>query len=261
MISVVTITFNNFEDLQRTLASIQSLSGVESVVINGGTCERTAEFLKGHKSVRALSEPDRGISDAFNKGALLSQGIGVAFLNSGDTYIGGDYYSAVKRILEESPDIDFVHSTISFADQVVGTTVLKPLRGNLGMGIPMLHPTLVVRRSVFDRIGYFDLEKKFAMDFDFECRMLKQGMQGVYLAREPVVFMDGTGVSVKNAGKSIIETWHSMRKHGVIGGKTLLGFGCRLSFHYLTRALRALGLSSVLKKIRRAAYSFSQAGG
>ena len=65
MISVITVTYNNYEDLHRTLASLEKVEGIENVVVNGGDCEKTKEYLRDFNGI-TISEPDNGISDAFN---------------------------------------------------------------------------------------------------------------------------------------------------------------------------------------------------
>ena len=67
MISVITVTYNNYDDLHRTLHSLKNVDDIESVVVNGGNCNKTKKLLSNYDGI-AISEPDKGISDAFNKG-------------------------------------------------------------------------------------------------------------------------------------------------------------------------------------------------
>ena len=67
MISVITVTYNNYNDLLRTLHSLKNVDDIESVVVNGGDCNKTKKLLSNYDGI-AISEPDKGISDAFNKG-------------------------------------------------------------------------------------------------------------------------------------------------------------------------------------------------
>ena len=67
MISIITVTYNNFDDLYRTLNSLNKVKGIEKVVVNGGDCHKTKKYLSAFDGI-AISEPDKGISDAFNKG-------------------------------------------------------------------------------------------------------------------------------------------------------------------------------------------------
>ena len=90
MISVITVTYNNFDDLHRTLHSLEQVDGIESIVVNGGDCEKTKEYLSNFNGIE-ISEPDKGISDAFNKGVTLATGDNIMFLNSGDVLLSPEY--------------------------------------------------------------------------------------------------------------------------------------------------------------------------
>lgn len=254
MISVVTITFNNFNELYETTESLKKISDIEHLIINGGKCSETKNFLENQAKSKYVSEPDRGISDAFSKGARLSTGIGVAYLNSGDIYIGGDYYQKANEILENNPNISFVHSNILYKDTMAGELLMKPQMKNLGRGMPYLHPTMVVRKSVFEKIGYFPIEKKIGMDFDFICRMEKIHLQGVYIDGPPVVLMDGSGVSATQEEKALQECFKSLKEHELINGKNLLGFVRRSFFYKSRKALLSIGAQDVLIKMKKLKY-------
>ena len=88
MISVITVTYNNYDDLHRTLHSLKNADGIESVVVNGGNCDKTKKLLNNYEGI-AISEPDKGISDAFNRGIKATTGEFVAVLNSDDFWIRG----------------------------------------------------------------------------------------------------------------------------------------------------------------------------
>lgn len=78
MISIITITFNNYSELRTTLDSLKDISNIESIVVNGGSCEKTREFLKNYPG-KSVSEKDNGISDAFNKGLRIASGDAILF--------------------------------------------------------------------------------------------------------------------------------------------------------------------------------------
>ena len=194
MLSVITITFNNFAELQSTLQSLEN-QPVQRVIVNGGSCPETGKLLStksGAADWISLSEKDRGISDAFNKGLALATGNAVAYLNSGDTLIDPSYYAEAMAILENNPDIDFVYADLLFKDIYAGEITVKS--GNSLPAMPFLHPTLIVRREVFDKIGNFNLDFRIAMDLDFAYRLVRSGARGHYIPRM-VVAMDGAGVS------------------------------------------------------------------
>ena len=192
-ISVITITYNNYTELQLTLGSLKGLS-IESVLVNGGTCP-DSELLCTSYNGLVISEPDNGISDAFNKGFKKSSGKYVTYLNSGDSLSDYNYYAEAVEILNTKPDIDFVYADISFNDHFAGKIRVRSV--NHLPNMPFLHPTLIVRRSVIERIGLFNIEYNFAMDLDFAYRLVKSGAKGYYIPRMTVM-MDGQGVSSKN---------------------------------------------------------------
>ena len=127
MISVITVTYNNFDDLHRTLDSLEKIDGIEKVVVNGGDCAKTKEYLSDFDGI-AISEPDKGISDAFNKGVSLSNGNNVMFLNSGDVLLSPDYLKEAEKIINFNPAISFVHSDLVFEDRISGDIRLTALQ-------------------------------------------------------------------------------------------------------------------------------------
>lgn len=195
MITIVTITFNNYEELIKTINSIPKVSYIENIVINGGSCQKTFEYLKSN-SIKHISEKDKGISDAFNKGLREASGIAVGFINSGDVLISQDYLLYANKMFTENPSLDFIYSSIVFDSINTGKTIYNPSQQYGDMPFP--HPSLFIRKDVFNTIGEFNLNYKVAMDFDIAYRLKKIKAQGYYYDHGPVVLMDGGGVSSVN---------------------------------------------------------------
>ena len=241
MISVVTITYNNSVELKDTLSSIQGISNIESIVINGGSEVDSLSLLKNHVGV-VVSEKDEGISDAFNKGARYSSGQAVAYLNSGDVLLDREYYLWADRVFSEDPSIGFVFSDIFFIDPVVGQTVMKPrgrLRSDLGKGMPFPHPSMIVRREIFDQIGGFSKDYKIAMDFDFVVKLLAAGHRGVYYPHA-TVRMNGGGVSTSSEYFGILECKSSLVRHAEFYGRNRISFEIRLLNYRLRAGVRSI---------------------
>lgn len=253
MISVVTITFNNCQELKETLKSIEGIPVIESVVINGGSTADTFEFLKSHSGT-VVNEKDDGISDAFNKGSKNSRGDAVAYLNSGDVLVDREYYIWADRALRENPEIGFVYSDIVFVDPVAGEMNMSPrgkTRNDLGKGMPFPHPSMVVRREIFDQIGGFSKEYKIAMDFDFAVRLLAAGHRGLYYPHA-TVRMDGGGVSSSRELQGIMECKKSMQSHGEFSGKNEKDFQSRLFNYQLRSRIRSIFGDRVFKLAKTA---------
>jgi glycosyltransferase involved in cell wall biosynthesis len=252
MVSIITITFNNYEELVSTLRSVHLSEGIESVVINGGSCIKTVGFLETYPGT-VIIEPDKGISDAFNKGVIVSRGNYVMFLNSGDLLINRDYPLDAEKILDENKGFSFVHSNILLDDKLAGSLTVRPRKKNIGRGMPYLHPSMIIRKSVFNDIGFFDLSKKIAMDYEFTIRMEKHGLKGFYLNYEPVVKMNGMGISIDRESESIKESYQSLKQNNFLSPGRFFNFGIRLVLFYcrmLMYKIRAGKLLGILKKLK-----------
>jgi len=262
ILSIVTITFNNFEELIRTIESVKDLNGCEHVVINGGTCQKTLEFLKSYCG-KSFSEPDLGISDAFNKGVKYSMGNAVMLLNSGDILLDQSYPEQAMKILNENPDFDFVHADELYDDVLIGEFIMKPLRMknnlslNIGRGMPYRHQTMVVRKTVYEKVGLFDL-RYVTGDYDWVCRWEKISVNtfrsAYYLQGNPVIKMDGGGVSTTKEFNVMMEAIRIIKKnfpytieaHAALL-KRLILFGGR-------QLLKRLGLGNYLSKLKHRKY-------
>jgi glycosyltransferase involved in cell wall biosynthesis len=249
-LSVVTLTFNNYDELLETLSSFKDFENSESIVINGGSCPETEKYLR-QNNIKHLSEKDDGIYDGFNKGVKLSSGEYILFLNSGDLLIEPKYWQDSIDFLNKNIQYDFTFSNIIFKDEIAGELKFKYIDKNLGRGMPYFHQTLIVRKKVFDEIGLF---RKFsiAMDYDFVVRMLKSGKKGKYFDYFSVA-MDGQGVSATKEWDSIKQTFTSLKDNHYITVANLLGLSKRV-FWYLNRRIITFlfgkKLLTLLKKLK-----------
>lgn len=213
-LSIVTITYNNFLELKSTLETIAGIPNTESVIINGGKCQETAAFLNEHNEFISVSESDEGISDAFNKGIKLSTGDFITFLNSGDKLIDRPYYDFANSYFASNPNIDYIYADIIFNHRDHGELLVKP--NNFLGKTPFPHPSLIVRKRVFDKIGGFDKNLNVAMDYDFMCNMIKNKYSGHYYSDSPVVYMDGNGASSSNGLKGINERLLVLKRYDLL---------------------------------------------
>ncbi len=251
MISVVTITYNNYEELIETLDSIKGLTSVQSIVVNGGSCEKTRNFLSSYPGV-VISEKDHGISDAFNKGLKLAEGTGVMFLNSGDRLIFRDYPAVAEELLGK---YDFIHSDIIFDDAITGPIRMKPALCSVGYGMPYFHQSMVIKSEWMRKAGLFDLNFKIAMDYDYVIRLQKLGARGYYFNAAPTIHMDGQGISATQENKSLAECYTSMKKNDVLNLQNRAGFALRKARLSARQTLTRLGLPSVIGWIKKIKHS------
>ena len=267
ILSIISITFNNFEELLNTVESVKGLDECEHIIINGGICPQTSEFLQGYLG-KTVSEPDLGISDAFNKGIRYSQGEAVIMLNSGDILIDRTYPKKAIKILNEHPEIDFIHADLIFEDALIGPYIMRPLRTqnnfhpNIGRGMPYRHQSMVVRKSIYDKVGLFNLNY-ICCDYDWVCRweLMRKKSSGIayYLQGDPVIKMDGAGISSVQEGKIIYEAIQIIGKRSkdcsfLVNIVSYYGLLMRVVLFYSRTLLERYGSEKFLIKLKRKKY-------
>ena len=227
---------------------------VESIVINGGECEKTKEFLK-HYYGKSLSEKDDGIADAFNKGIKISSDKYIMFLNSGDVLLEKSYPEKAIKILENKAEYDFVHSNLIFVDENRNELFMRPQMKSLGRGMPYLHPTMIVKKEVFTKTGLFNKNIKVAMDYDWVVKLVMNNFNGFYLNQGAVVRMDGKGKSVAEESKAIKECLTILRAHHYFTLKNIIGYTVRYAFYLGRVFLVKAGLKKQLTSMKKIKHS------
>lgn len=206
-ISVVTICFNNLADLKLTCQSVdlQAIKPFEHLIINGSTNTDIHEWLtkQNQPAYRQwVSEPDQGISDAFNKGVQKATGSIIHLLNAGDIYFSTDVLNMVLTQFNTTPSISWVSGNILMQRAGIWVEVGVPFDANqLFKGMRSVsHPTWFLKKSVYERVGNFSLKYKIAMDYDLMCRLINEPY--LYIPKTLIRF-DNKGVSTSNYLQSL----------------------------------------------------------
>lgn len=190
-VSIVTPSFNQGQFVERTILSVlnQDYTNIEYIVMDGGSTDDTLGILEKYED-RLIwkSEPDKGQSDAINKGFQMATGEIFAWINSDDTYKAGAIGSAVEYLVEH-PQVDMVYGDghlIDEEDHLIGEFKSSPmdLRACLYHGrINIFQPSVFFRKSVLERIGPLDEKLHITMDIDYWIRMAKQGLNMRHIER------------------------------------------------------------------------------
>lgn len=163
----------------------QDYPAIEYIVIDGGSFDGTLDVIRRHESQisKWVSEPDKGISDGFNKGLRLASGDFFTFVNA-DDWLSPGQLSAAMATFAEHPEAAFVFGDLICYErgrpifrQVGRSDYRRSIRYRMN---PLNHPTLVARRYLVDRIGGFSVSYRSAMDFDWLQRVDIAGYFGVY---------------------------------------------------------------------------------
>jgi glycosyltransferase involved in cell wall biosynthesis len=252
MISVITLTYNNYDELICTINSLEGVSNIEHIIINGGTCAKTLNFLKSYHGI-SISEPDEGISDGFNKGIALSRSELVLFLNSGDTLVDKKYPLEAEKIFKKEKKLGIIHADLIFGDHLIGDIRLAALKKtelsdvSLGRGMPYHHQTMIFRKKLFDEFGNFDLNFKISMDYEWLCRFGHSQQYTVkYWNKSAPARMEGGGVSQKKEYLQIFETFLSLIKNKKLTLKNLNGLIKRVTNYTFRVVLERLNIPKLV---------------
>lgn len=184
-VSVVTIVRDGLNTLPRALDSVisQQFPGIEHIVVDGQSNDGTVELLQHNQTRIALwsSEPDLGISDAFNKGIALSRGKIVGLLNSDDWYEPGTIHAVVAEMQRTGADI--ACGRLQYWDDDGRSYLTDSDPAKLEQGMTIGHPTVFVRRECYRRLGLFRLDFRLAMDYEWLLRAKSSGVRFVLLDR------------------------------------------------------------------------------
>jgi len=262
-ISIVTPTFNSESTILNNVNSIlnQTYSNFEHILIDNESSDDTLNLAKKEYSIRnstenlrIISEKDKGIAEAFNKGIEATSGEIIGILNSDDQYCGEYVLEKITNCFKDK-NVLFAHGNIYFEDPLYGSNIRKPLLCPITSAMPYNHPTMFFRREVYQEFGVFDSSYKFAMDFEFICRLIKQVddfyNKGIYLKGDPIVTMAAGGASWTNELDSIEETKRALIQY------EFWNFDARKN--YILRKLRIMlkiflskfGLNGIVKKWRK----------
>ena len=234
LFSVVIPTHNGEAYIGQAIESVlnQTYPNIEFVVQDGASTDGTLDVIRELAlwPGRWISEPDRGIYDAMNKGLRLARGDVIGLINSDDFLASPDVLSTVAAAFA-NPDIDAVYGDLCYVAPVDTTRVVRywrssPFRpGLFARGWAPPHPTLYVRREAYERLGGFDLAYPLAADLELMARFFEvHRLRARYLPEVLVRMRPGgaTNRSLRNIVRQNREIWRALHVHGLAG--SMAGF-------------------------------------
>lgn len=181
LISIVTPSFNQGRFLKRTIDSVldQDYPNLEYFVFDGGSTDESVDILKSYgDQFFWVSEPDRGQTNAINKGMKIAKGEILAYLNSDDVLLPGTLHK-IAQFFKQNPDCDLVYGDAFYIDEndnVIGKYRTDDYSLNrLAQDCMICQPAAFWRRQVTNKIGLFDESLNYAMDYDYWLRLGSQG--------------------------------------------------------------------------------------
>lgn len=227
-ITLLTAAYNSAKTIRDTLKSIevQTYPDIEHIIVDGASKDDTLAIVaaEGPRVAQVVSERDKGIYDAYNKGIGLATGEVIGFLNSDDFYAHPEVIAKVMALFAADPMLEAVHADLVYVDQDDPAKVVRWWRSrdvterSLRRGFIPAHPTVFLRRSVYDRAGLFDLEYRLAADYEFLLRIFHAyNVKAQYLPQVWVRMRAGgaTGGNLASIRQQNKEIRAAQAKHGV----------------------------------------------
>lgn len=219
-LSVITVTWNAAATLERTIKSVreQSWPFIEHLIIDGGSEDGTLELIDNHahEGLRWVSEPDKGLYDAMNKGVAMATGDYLCFLNAGDTFFAPDSVERMMRSFEDASAPDIIYGETAIVDDAGTFLHMRRLKApeNLGwksfrQGMVVCHQAFMVKRELFEP---YDLAYRFSSDFDWSIRMMKKA-KTIHNSRLTLINYLKEGMTTRNRKASLKERYRIMAHH------------------------------------------------
>lgn len=233
-ISIVTVVYNRADTIGQAIQSVQSQCyfDIEHIIQDGGSTDGTLGVIRdlGNANTCLISERDEGIYDAINRGISRSTGDIIGLMHSDDFFADDQVIERVASVMQDSK-VDGVYGDLQYVAVDDPTRVIRHWRAGLftkallRKGWMPPHPTLYLRREVFDNWGLYDKEMRIAADYDAMLRYLNKGNVTLEYIPEVLVKMRVGGESNRSIGRIIKksrEDFTAIRRNNVGGIGTLI---------------------------------------
>lgn len=205
-ISIITICFNSVDTIEDTIKSVisQTYNNIEYILIDGGSTDGTHEIITkyDHAISSLISEPDKGIYDAMNKGIQAATGDIIGILNSDDLYADDNVLSDVVEKFRAS-NADALYADLVYVNRINSNSISRYWKagnfdsGKFKYGWMPPHPTFFLKKSCYEKWGDYNLLLKSSADYELMLRML-------YKHKIPVVYLPRVTVKMRIGGQSNI---------------------------------------------------------
>ena len=229
-ISIITSVFNNTEFIEDCIKSVlkQNYKNIEYIIIDGGSTDGTIDVIKKYeeKISKYISEPDKGIYDALNKGIKLTSGDIIGFLHADDFYANNSVLETVVLHMTKH-DVDSCYGDLFYINKSNPNKVIRHWKsrpykdGLFKMGWMPPHPTFFVKKEIYDKFGYFNTEFKIAADYELMLRFLEKYKISTHYIPDVFIKMRIGGVSnrsLKNIFIKSCEDYKAWKINNLNGG-------------------------------------------
>jgi len=227
-VTIITVCFNSERTIRGTIESVlsQTYDDIEYIIVDGDSTDGTMNVVNNYVDDIdiVVSEPDKGIYDAMNKGLSLASGDAIGILNSDDFY---NYTDVIKRVVEQfsnEPDSDIVFGDVVFVDsddtdkivRFYNSARFKPWKLRFGWMPP--HPATFIKKSSYNSTGQYSLDYRISSDYEMFVRLLMVNASVISRLDSVLVKMRAGGVSTSGFKSSLLlnrEIVRACRSNGI----------------------------------------------
>ena len=243
-VSLILTTYNSAENLRKTLQSIdmQDYAQIEVNIKDGGSTDETIAVIENYEKhgkfpLNWISCADKGIYDAMNQGYALTGGEIIVFFN--DLFLHATVVSEMLRLIERNPDCIGAHADLVYTAEgkVVRYWKMGPQK-SLYWGWMPGHPTLFLKREIYEKYGLYDDSYRIAADYEFMVRFLKDRENRLVYLPKTIIEMYYGGTSTSDLGSywlSLKEGYRALKVNKVHGALWISGIRtCRVLLQFIS---------------------------
>lgn len=251
LVSIITVVRNGKETLEKTICSVlnQTYQNIEYIIIDGNSSDGTLEIIRQyeHQITYWMSEPDKGISDAFNKGITITNGKLIGMINADDWYSSNAVELAVDQHIYRNDSI--IHAKCQIWKKNTEPYYLFTGRDDISYTMTINHPTVFVPRKIYEEIGLFDLHFKVSMDYEWTMRAKQHGKEFMYI--DQVISNMRLGGVSSQFWVHFFEEVYVRHSYGMNLAKNYFTFIKMLLIALTRRFLEHIGLENIVRIFRK----------
>lgn len=218
-VTMITITYNSADTIEKTITSVleQKYPDLEYIIVDGGSTDDTLKIVRKYQKriTKLISEKDKGISDAFNKGIQQATGDVIGIINSDDALYEGTLVK-VSEQFEKHKDLDVLYGNTMLTDKdMIDIHIARPDTDlkKLRYSFSIWHPSVFVAKKTYLKYGLFSCDYKYAMDYELLSRIYFGGGRFQYIDECLSYFRDG-GVSQRRYDRTLKEHKKIAKRNG-----------------------------------------------